>query len=137
MNQGFLGILKRAPISFRPNNPHQTGKNHIPYVWIKFSQPKTLTIHRAFHRAWHDPLCPKDLKHINPQRVSYRTMEEKIPMAHTTPIHQNAPPKHKIIQCKDLPINHYPHKKCHPLGILAFQTPFHGKLEAAAPLMIL
>ena len=26
-----------------------------------------------------------------------------IPMTHTTPIHQNAPPKHKIIQCKDRP----------------------------------
>ena len=47
-------------------------------------------------------------------------MEEKmihsvlIPMAHTTPIHQNAPPKHKIIQCNDLPMNRYPHKKLPP-----------------------
>ena len=43
-----------------------------------------------------------------------------IPMTHTTPIHQNAPPKHKIIQCKDLPMNHYPHKKSHPLRDLSF-----------------
>ena len=43
-----------------------------------------------------------------------------IPMAHTTPIHQNAPPKHKIIQCKDLPMNRCPHKKCHPLRDLSF-----------------
>ena len=28
MNQGFLGILKRALISFCPNNPHQTARNH-------------------------------------------------------------------------------------------------------------
>ena len=47
-------------------------------------------------------------------------MEEKmihsvlIPMAHTTPIHQNASPKHKIIQCNDLPMNRYPHKKLPP-----------------------
>ena len=53
-------------------------------------------------------------------------MEEKmihsflILMAHTTPIHQNAPPKHKIIQCKDLPMNRYPHKKCHPPRDLIF-----------------
>ena len=43
-----------------------------------------------------------------------------IPMTHTTPIHQNAPPKHKIIQCKDLPMNHCPHKKSHPLRDLSF-----------------
>ena len=41
-------------------------------------------------------------------------------MAHTTPIHQNAPPKHKIIQCKDLPMNCCPHKKCHPPRDLIF-----------------
>ena len=59
-------------------------------------------------------------------------------MAHTTPIHQNAPPKHKIIQCKDLPMNRAVHtKNATLLGILAFQTPFHGKLEVATPLMIL
>ena len=41
-------------------------------------------------------------------------------MAHTTPIHQNAPPKHKIIQYKDLHMNHCPHKKCHPFWDLSF-----------------
>ena len=41
-------------------------------------------------------------------------------MAHTTPIRQNAPPKHKIIQYKDLSINSCPHKKCHPFRDLSF-----------------
>ena len=143
MDQGFLGILKRVPISFCPNNPHQTARYHIPYVLIKFSRPKAPTIHQAFHRAWHDPLNPKNLKHIDPQRVSYQTMEEKmihsflISMAHITPIHQNASLKHKIIQCKDLPMIRCHTKNDTLLGILAFQTPFHGKLEATTPLTIL
>ena len=47
-----------------------------------------------------------------------------IPMAHTTPIHQNAPPKHKIIQCKDLSMNSYPHKKGHPPRDLSFPKTF-------------
>ena len=134
MNQGFLGILKRAPISFCPNNPHQTARNHISYVWIKFPQPKAPTIHQAFHKAWHDPLNPKDLKHIDPQRVSHRTMEEKmihsflISMAHTTPIHQNASLKHKIIQCKDLPMNRCPHKKRYPPRDLSFPNTFPRKV---------
>ena len=61
-----------------------------------------------------------------------------ISMTHATPIHQNVPTKHKIIQCKDLPMNRCPHKKkATLLGILAFQTPFHGKMDAATPLMVL
>ena len=128
---------KEALISFCPNNPHQIARNHIPYFWIKFSQPKTPTIHQAFHRAWHDPLHPKDLKHINPQRVSYQTMEEKmihnflIPMAHTTPIHQNTPPKRKIIQCKNLPMNRCPHKKCHPPRDLSFPNTLPRKIGSS------
>ena len=38
-----------------------------------------------------------------------------ITIANTTPICQRAPPKRKIIQGKDSPINCYPQKKCHPL----------------------
>ena len=51
-----------------------------------------------------------------------------IPMAHTTPIHQNAPPKHKIIQCKDLPMNRCPYKKCHPLRDLSFPNTLPWKI---------
>ena len=51
-----------------------------------------------------------------------------ITMAHTTLIHQNAPLKHKIIQCKDLPMNHYPHKKCHPLRNLNFPNTLPQKI---------
>ena len=133
----FSVSSKRELISFCPNNPHQTARNHMPYVWIKFSQLKTPTIHQAFHRAWHGPLCSKDMKHINPQRVSYRTMEEKmihnflILMAHTTPIHQNALPKHKIIQCKDLPMNRCPHKKCHPPRDLSFPNTLPRKIGSS------
>ena len=51
-----------------------------------------------------------------------------ITMAHTTPTHQNAPPKHKIIQCKDLPMNRCPHKKCHPLTNLNFPNALPRKI---------
>ena len=51
-----------------------------------------------------------------------------ITMAHTTLIHQNAPLKYKIIQCKDLPMNHYPHKKCHPLRNLNFPNTLPWKI---------
>ena len=43
-----------------------------------------------------------------------------IPLTHTTSIHQNAPLKYKIIQCKDLPMNCCQHKKSHPLRDLSF-----------------
>ena len=84
-------------------NPHQIARNHISYVQIKFPQPVAPTKHQTFHRTWHDPLDPKDLKHMHPQQVSYRTMEEEIihrflvTTAHTTPIRQRETPKHKII----------------------------------------
>ena len=51
-----------------------------------------------------------------------------ITMAHTTPIHQNASPKPKIIQCKDLPMNCCPHKKCHPLRNLNFLNTLPWKI---------
>ena len=103
---------------------------------LNFSS-QTPTIHQAFHRAWHDPMYPKDMKHINPQRVSYWTIEEKmihsflIPMAHTTPIHQNVPPKHKIIQSKDLPMNCCPHKKSHPPRDLSFPNTLSRKIGSS------
>ena len=61
-------------------------------------------------------------------------MEEKmihsflIPMSHTTPIHQNAPLKHKIVQCKDLPMNRCPYKKGHPPRDLSFPNTFPRKI---------
>ena len=51
-----------------------------------------------------------------------------ITMAHTTPIHQNASPKPKIIQCKDLPMNRCPHKKCHHLRNLNFPNTLPRKI---------
>ena len=51
-----------------------------------------------------------------------------ISMAHTTPIHQNAPPKHKIIQCKDLPMNRCPQKKSHPFRDLSFPNTLPRKV---------
>ena len=123
MNQWFLSRLKSAPISFRPNNPHQTAKNHISYARIKFPQPRAPTEHQTLHRNWHNPLEPEDLKHMHPQRVSYRTMDEEmihrflIAATHTTPIHQRETPKHEI---KDPTMNCCPQKESHPFRNLNF-----------------
>ena len=81
---------------------------------------------KVWNRTWHDPINPKQPKHIHPQRMSNWTRNQQvihiflITATQTTTICQSAATEHKIIQSKDLAMSCYPHKECHPFWNLHF-----------------
>ena len=82
----------------------------------------------------------KPTKSEHPQRVSYRIVEEKMIHSFLIPITQHwftkmHPLSIRLSNVRICPWTTVHTKKATLLVILAFQTPFHGKMDAAAPLM--
>ena len=80
----------------------------------------------VYNGTQHDPINPKQPKHIHPQGMSNQTRNQQvihrflITATHTTTIDQSSASEHKIIQSKDLTMSCCSHKECHPFRNLYF-----------------
>jgi hypothetical protein len=88
-------VFKASSITFPPNTPHKTQRNHLPNHRTPRATPRPPTGKQLPNRARHDPIQSQTAENSIPQGISHSAMKKK--MIHRLPIRLAQPTS----------INHY------------------------------
>jgi hypothetical protein len=110
-------VFKASCITFPPNTPHKTQRNHLPNHRTPCATPRTPTSQQLPNRTRHNPTETQTADNGVPQGIRHSAMKEKIihrlPIRLTKPTsvnHYHASPA-KIIDGEDLTSSDRPSKK--------------------------